>query len=189
MPKYFNGLRTEGGIFGNEADNWNNEHQEEAERLKGGTYRLQKKNEFIPVEDIQSRRLNPEEELIAKEESKKDEDEEENLTKETDKEKGMELWPEYPVDDQKSVHGGEDEKSSEEYSVKLSQLQQKYEDLPKKEPINPEQSAGWDAKKYNPNYWAHGKRGRKREWPKSLKARERFNEIERKSLEKAKEIE
>lgn len=205
MPKYFNGLRTEGGIFGNEADNWNNEHKDEEERLKGGHYRPQKKNEFIPVEDLQSRGLSPEEELIAKEEGKMDAHEKET---ELNEDPGNEIsgqgrnednsnnalegadnainLEEESVDDVINLNEGKDEEL-----MQSDRRDQEVESLPKTGSINPQQAAGWDARKYNPKYWAHGKRGGKRkgEWPKSLKARERFNKIERESLEKAKEIE
>lgn len=192
MPKYFNGLITEGGIFENETDNWNNEHKDEEERLKGGHYRPQKNNEFIPVEDLRSRGLNPEEELISKEEGETDEHKKEM---EFNEEPGNEAseW-EWHEDDQNSALEGVDNAINlkEEKVEELAQparRDQEVESLPKKEPINPQQAAGWDAKKYNPKYWAHGKRGRKREWPKSLKARKRFNEIKTESLEKAKEME
>ncbi len=188
MPNYFKeiGYRDNGLI---ETD----EHKEEAERLKGGPYRPQKRNEFIPVEDLRSRGLSPEEELIAKEERKTNEGQYSEIDDDKDaadeKQGESSEWRgDYPDGQSGGIYNDNNAKD-EEALTESPRQEREAENTPKKEPINPQQAAGWDAKKYNPNYWSHGKRGRKREWPKSLKARKRFNEIEKESLEKAKKME
>lgn len=192
MPKYFNGLRAENGVFENETDNWNNEHKEEEERLKGGAYRLQKKNEFIPVEDLRSRGLNPEEESIAKEEGETDEYKERAELSEAPSNEILEQ--EQHEDNSNSAFEGVDEviDLGEDKVEELAQPARRHpevENLPKTEKLNIKLTTGpKQIPNRSPLYFSHGKRGRKREWPKSLKVRKRFNEIERESFEKANEI-